>query len=235
MKSLIERALSIKPYIFSKNESATVVDTKMFNVLDKVNRRFMYNPDTGTLVLGDSDIGGAKVVSSHANEFDVSGAQGNFDDYIRGWVGAGGDYKNGVIHFAPIITAEMYNDIKLKEKVLLSVEFFIKHGANKKTILRGVIDRGDVELGKSRFRHLLDLKESRGSCVINEMPWVDVKDQTIDFELEKAKSKEDAVSRILDVVSHINTLERKAVIDKLFTVYPSVLKKFGISREEVDK
>lgn len=70
------------------------------------NRRFMYNPKTGTLLLGSEDIekGSREMRSSHAEEFHDARIQESFDDFVRGWIGYDGrKYRHGIIHFAPNI------------------------------------------------------------------------------------------------------------------------------------
>ena len=70
------------------------------------NRRFMFNPKTGTLLLGGEDVekGSRKMVSSHAEEFHDAGIAENFDDFVRGWLGYNSrQYRHGIIHFAPCI------------------------------------------------------------------------------------------------------------------------------------
>ena len=64
------------------------------------NRRFMYNPKTGILVLGYQYAATSTMVSSHANELADAGITKGYDDFVRGWIGTGGDYPKGVIHFA---------------------------------------------------------------------------------------------------------------------------------------
>ena len=67
------------------------------------NRRFMYNPKTGILVLGYQYAATSTMVSSHANELTDAGITKGYDDFVRGWIGTGGDYPKGVIHFAPCV------------------------------------------------------------------------------------------------------------------------------------
>ncbi len=62
------------------------------------NRRFMFNPNTLTLFLGDE---GRTDTSSHAQELSETGITENYDDFVRGWIGYGGRYTHGIIHFAP--------------------------------------------------------------------------------------------------------------------------------------
>ena len=62
------------------------VKWEIIDILQITNRRFMYNPQTGTLILGD-EIYGKTICSSHSQEFHASRAEGCFDDYLRGWIG----------------------------------------------------------------------------------------------------------------------------------------------------
>lgn len=59
------------------------VRREIIDVLRITNRRFMYDPQTGILLLGD-EIYGKSIRSSHAQEFHESKAGGSFDDYLRG-------------------------------------------------------------------------------------------------------------------------------------------------------
>ena len=73
-----------------------------FDLHSFINRRFMYNPVTGTVVFGrDDDFRG-----SHADEFHESGCTEDFDTFVRGWIGTGPDYPEGIVHFAPSIPKE---------------------------------------------------------------------------------------------------------------------------------
>ena len=60
------------------------------------NRRFMFDPDTGILVLGRQYAETNLVNSSHAAELAGAGITKNFDHFIRGWIGTGGDYPKAV-------------------------------------------------------------------------------------------------------------------------------------------
>jgi hypothetical protein len=113
------------------------------------NKRFMYNPKTKELVLGDSDLlkGKFTAMKSHAEEHHESGAKGNYDDFVKGWIGTSKRYPDGVIHFAPAILRDWFQDPKVADETLKTIEHFIKHGANKDTILRGFIERGEQRLG----------------------------------------------------------------------------------------
>ena len=77
------------------------VKWEIIDILQITNRRFMYNPQTGTLILGD-EMYGKSICSSHAQEFHASQAEGRFDDYLRGWIGVSKSYPHGIVHFAPL-------------------------------------------------------------------------------------------------------------------------------------
>lgn len=114
------------------------------------NRRFMLNPKTGTLILGDEKYGhGADLVAgSHSEEFFDSGVKENFDDFIRGWIGytAKGRYKNGIIHFAPSISAENFDN------GFDALQFLrAQNGVNERTVIRGF---GPV--GEETIKELFD-------------------------------------------------------------------------------
>jgi len=121
-----------------------------FMALKDDNRRFMFNPVTGTFVIGERDVlsKGSGVPESHDSEFKSSGAPGSRHDYmISGWVGIGGKYKNGVIHFAPPIFDMDMEDQAVKQAAMSAIEGFKKSGANKNTILRNFGTSGERKLG----------------------------------------------------------------------------------------
>ena len=101
------------------------------------NRRFMYHPD-GWLILGAEDSVSGKLLKSHAEEYhEATQLQSNlpsFDSFIRGWVGIGGSYKSGIIHFAPCIPAE---NIEMFDKAFSFIEAALQNGFTPKCILRG--------------------------------------------------------------------------------------------------
>ena len=69
----------------------------------------MFNPQTGTLILGYS-YKGKKIVSSHAEEHANADTGEPYDLFLRGWIGTDKkNYKYGVIHFAPCISSD--NDV----------------------------------------------------------------------------------------------------------------------------
>lgn len=113
-------------------EDITVIDTDKddFDMNLFLNRRFMYNPKLHLLVLGKDDDGSG----SHSQEFADSNAAGQFDEYVRGWIGRGGDYPNGIIHFAPNIPKEC---VKYYDWAMDTLEMFSYNGMSPECIIRG--------------------------------------------------------------------------------------------------
>ena len=107
------------------------------------NRRFMFDPDTGILVLGRQYAETNLVNSSHAAELAGAGITKNFDHFIRGWIGTGGDYPKGIIHFAPCVDAR---NIKLFERAFDTLEMFRENGALAGTVIRGLGNRWEQPL-----------------------------------------------------------------------------------------
>ncbi|MBQ2662933.1 MAG: hypothetical protein IJG16_02170 [Clostridia bacterium] len=127
------------------------IDTRRdtFNMQDIENRRFMYNPETGVLLLGVQ----APVntyFSSHAEEHAKSGDMTHFDKFVRGWVGVGGKYKDGVIHFAPPIP---HYYPSLFDKGFDALEMFNNNNANGKTVVRGFGKRWEQPLADILENH----------------------------------------------------------------------------------
>ena len=79
-----------------------------FNMQKIENRRFMYNPKSGVLILGYQYEKTNSLWGSHADDLAMAGIKQNFDDFVRGWVGTGRQYPHGVIHFAPNIGNSLY-------------------------------------------------------------------------------------------------------------------------------
>ena len=98
------------------------------------NRRFMYNPKTGILVLGYQYAATSTMVSSHANELADAGITKGYDDFVRGWIGTGGDYPKGVIHFAPCVDKR---NIMLFDQAFDTLKMFQESGALAGTVVRG--------------------------------------------------------------------------------------------------
>lgn len=111
------------------------IDTTLYRFdMQKIqNRRFMFNPQTGTLILGYQYSG--KLKSSHAEELSAADVKEPFDNFVRGWIGTDSKkYINGIIHFAPNISGE---NIDMFNKGFDTLEMFRRNGANGKTVIRG--------------------------------------------------------------------------------------------------
>ena len=97
----------------------------MIDIQQIDNRRFMYNPKTGILVLGYQYAATSTMVSSHANELADAGITKGYDNFVRGWIGTGGDYPKGVIHFAPCVDKR---NITLFDRAFRSTTQYHIHG-----------------------------------------------------------------------------------------------------------
>lgn len=120
-----------------------VIDVKreIIDILHLTNRRFMYNPQTGTLILGD-EMYGKSICSSHAQEFHASQAEGRFDDYLRGWIGVSKSYPHGIVHFAPAVSMEQF------DCGFDALQMFARlEGVNEDTIVRGFCTMPEQRMG----------------------------------------------------------------------------------------
>ncbi|GAB0482924.1 Uncharacterised protein [Alistipes sp. cv1] len=125
------------------------IEREIIDILRITNRRFMYSPQTGTLILGD-EMYGKSICSSHAQEFHASEAEGRFDDYLRGWIGASKNYPCGIVHFAPAVCMEQF------DKGFDTLQMFARlEGVDADTVVRGFCGSPEVRLGEllpSTFR-----------------------------------------------------------------------------------
>ncbi len=121
------------------------IDTKtqMIDMQQIDNRRFMYNPKTGVLVLGRQYVKTSLVIASHAVELADAGVTKGFDDFVRGWIGTGGNYPKGVIHFAPSVDER---NLKLFDRAFDTLEMFAENGALAGTVVRGFGERWEQPL-----------------------------------------------------------------------------------------
>ena len=60
------------------------VAAQAFDMQDISNRRFMYNPKTGILVLGQQYGKTRGLPGSHADDLAQAGIRNGFDDFVRG-------------------------------------------------------------------------------------------------------------------------------------------------------
>lgn len=107
------------------------------------NRRFMFDPDTGILVLSRQYAVTSLMNSSHAVELADAGITEGFDKFVRGWIGTGGEYPKGVIHFAPCADTE---NTKLFDRAFDTLEMFRENGALAGTVIRGFGNRWEQPL-----------------------------------------------------------------------------------------
>ena len=68
---------------------------------DISNRRFMYNPKTGILVLGQQYGKTRGLPGSHTDDLAQAGIKNGFDDFVRGWVGTGKKLSRRDYSFCP--------------------------------------------------------------------------------------------------------------------------------------
>lgn len=107
------------------------------------NRRFMFDPDTGILVLGRQYAVTSLMNSSHAVELADAGITEGFDKFVRGWIGTGGEYPKGVIHFAPCADTR---NTRLFDRAFDTLEMFRENGALAGTVIRGFGNRWEQPL-----------------------------------------------------------------------------------------
>lgn len=98
------------------------------------NRRFMYNPRTGILVLGFQYAPKSPLLSSHADELAEAGITKDYDEFVRGWIGTDRNYPKGVIHFAPCVDSR---NMPLFDRAFSTLEMFRENGALADTVIRG--------------------------------------------------------------------------------------------------
>lgn len=109
------------------------------------NRRFMYNPRTGILVLGFQYAPKSHLLSSHADELAGAGITRDYDSFVRGWVGTGRNYPKGVIHFAPCVDSR---NISLLDRAFHTLEMFKENGALADTVIRGFGNRWEQPMSE---------------------------------------------------------------------------------------
>ena len=78
---LIEK-IPIVPEIMRIDTRTQAIDMQQIG-----NRRFLFNPKTGVLVLGRQYQETSLVNASHAVELADAGITKDFDDFVRGWIG----------------------------------------------------------------------------------------------------------------------------------------------------
>ena len=151
------------PSEYSKREARLIqnrmlIDTKnqQFDMQRIDNRRFMFNPKTGVLLLGVQYKPSKKIYGSHAEDLANARIYCGFDDYVRGWVGTGKDYPHGVIHFAPNVD----RNVELYDRAFKTLEMFSQNGAEAQTVVRALGKRWEQPL----FSVLTDLEQKPSIC-----------------------------------------------------------------------
>ncbi len=119
---------------------------RRFDFMGVDNRRFIYDPVARRFVVGKQLMVGKRfnMDASHAEEwFDATGDNRFFDRCVRGWMGVGGSYRNGIIHFAPPVDYTT-------DAAFSCIKAFVGCGATAKTKVRGAIPRSmeEVTIGK---------------------------------------------------------------------------------------
>ena len=140
-KPMLENPTLENPTQLNKDISRTDLSKKeksntrsmSFDMREIDNRRFMFSPQAGELILGRQYRGG-QLYKSHAEEHFDSGAKAPFDSFIRGWIGTGRDYPDGVIHFAPNIGTD---NITAFDNAFSTLQMFSENGAAGDTVVRG--------------------------------------------------------------------------------------------------
>ena len=126
-------------------DSLMLIDTatRRFDMRDIDNRRFMYEPKTGVLILGEQYGKVKGLPGSHAEDLAKAGITAGYDDYVRGWVGPGREYPKGVIHFAPNMDEK---NIALFNRAFDTLEMFRENGAGAETVVRAFGKRWEQPL-----------------------------------------------------------------------------------------
>ncbi len=133
---LIEK-IPIVPEIMRIDTRTQAIDMQQID-----NRRFLFNPKTGVLVLGRQYQETSLVNASHAVELADAGITKDFDDFVRGWIGTGRNYPKGVIHFAPCDRFRKH----FFDRAFDTLEMFRENGALAGTVVRGFGSRWEQPL-----------------------------------------------------------------------------------------
>lgn len=128
-----KQLITLRPVSIERRLMKLNVKIHRFDMQEIENRRFMYNPKSGVLILGYQYGKTKGLPGSHADDFALACIKQNYDDFVRGWVGTGRHYPDGVIHFAPNIDSR---NIPLFEKGFDTLEMFGSNGARDKTVVR---------------------------------------------------------------------------------------------------
>lgn len=136
-------SIGLSERVFCVDLNRTEID-----LMQVKNRRFMYHPK-GILIMGaEGTASGDELLVSHAEEYHEASelyVLPPFDDFIRGWIGVGGGYKDGIIHFAPAVPAE---NVEMFDKAFDFIEAALKNGFTGKAVLRGFPGKWEQRIGE---------------------------------------------------------------------------------------
>jgi hypothetical protein len=109
------------------------IDTKLQSLDMQAisNRRFLFNSQTGTLILGNSNKDNFSEFESEHAKF---AANESFNSFTLGWIGVGKGYRDGVIHFSPPVPKD---NAAMFDNAFATLEMFARNGANGGTVIRG--------------------------------------------------------------------------------------------------
>ena len=173
---------TIKRKFITIYDSLMLIDTWQisFDMCQFENRRFMFSPQSGELILG-KQYKGNQIRASHAEEHGKSGTKTAYDSFIRGWIGTSRQYSHGIIHFAPHV--ESVNS-ELFEKAFLTLEMFGENGAGEQTVIRG--------FGSTWEQPLSDIVSNQKCSVAD---YIQHKTEALEEMRSKAFSKWDELER----------------------------------------
>lgn len=138
-----EQLITLQPVSIERRLMKLNVKIHCFDMQEIENRRFMYNPKSGVLIFGYQYGKTKGLPGNHADDLALAGIKQNYDDFVRGWVGTGRHYPDGVIHFAPNIDSR---NLSLFEKGFDTLEMFSNNGARDKTVVRAFGDKWEQPL-----------------------------------------------------------------------------------------
>lgn len=157
-------AVGMCNHVFCVDLNRTKID-----LMQVENRRFMYHPN-GLLIMGaEGTAKGNQLVGSHAEEYHAASENyvlPPYDDFIRGWIGVGGAYKDGIIHFAPQIPAE---NIDMFNKAFDFVEAALENGFSRNAVLRGFPNAFEQQI-----KNIIPEKESIDDVLLHAKARADI-------------------------------------------------------------
>lgn len=155
------------------------VAVQAFDMQDISNRRFMYNPKSGILVLGQQYGKTRGLPGSHADDLAQAGIRNGFDNFVRGWVGTGKSYPAGVIHFAPNVDAQ---NVSLFNRAFDTLEMFQRNGALPDTVVRGFGRQWEQALSEA-------LSPAYNKMISNQEESMEIQNITVE-DLRRMEDKE---------------------------------------------